>query len=681
MREFLVFALTALLAISICPLHAQQYHVDIIHGNNANDGLTPQTPLTSVQNAIDLSIDGDTILIWPGKYTENLFIDNKAIFIKSADHPAVIQPPAGTALSIYGDANVSNLVITKSDIAIECLSGTPTLTNLTIVDNDLSIAYAPPATPNITNCIFANNNKPTHLELLTRYSCIEYDQGQNQLDRWISNGFVNKDDYVGKGRLHYTYNCRQIEIAATYTTTLQQVAFLINNDPKKPGVSAYLVYIEGMYHLLMAADSPGDDYKISINDATSEEWRTDHALLATYDEHATENTIISELYGFSGAMAGHAGIRVLGLKHDGTIVDSTINIDTATTIAELLEEIEIAFDNSIQTCIRNGQITAMDKMPGPSMFEIYTFEYIPSPAGEMFILSNFSEYETGMDIYYTIASLQPDTFKQFRSGQGNINKDPAFVDPAKKDYHLKSQRGRYWPKHDLWVLDGITSPCIDTGDLNVNPANEPKPDGGRVNMGAYGQTAYASMNDWSIAGDINRDGGVDISDFLIVSNNWLRTGLWPKLGNRNVQDAINLMAAMKTVLLDIHTNLIRMKELAEASKTGSYSWQQRIIMDAEFHALANNIDYIVQNNEYNGLTMLNSADESIIVYAESGTETFQKIDATFSGLVNCSNTCYSVDTVHQAGRAFRAMSEAIDTLTAHIETFDQYTDRLVNMLN
>jgi hypothetical protein len=80
------------------------------------------------------------------------------------------------------------------------------------------------------------------------------------------------------------------------------------------------------------------------------------------------------------------------------------------------------------------------------------------------------------------------------AGQGNINDDPLFVDPENGDYHLRSNRGRYWPEHDVWVLDRVTSPCIDGGDPDAGPLNEPQPNGGRINMGAYGGTAQASLS-------------------------------------------------------------------------------------------------------------------------------------------------------------------------------------------
>ncbi len=46
------------------------------------------------------------------------------------------------------------------------------------------------------------------------------------------------------------------------------------------------------------------------------------------------------------------------------------------------------------------------------------------------------------------------------------------VDPDNGDYHLKSQRGRYWPNHDLWVLDDTTSPGVDAGDPNSDSTGE-----------------------------------------------------------------------------------------------------------------------------------------------------------------------------------------------------------------
>jgi len=110
-------------------------------------------------------------------------------------------------------------------------------------------------------------------------------------------------------------------------------------------------------------------------------------------------------------------------------------------------------------------------------------------------------------------------------GEGNLSVDPLFVDPDNGDYHLLSERGRYWPEHDVWVLDKVTSPCIDAGDPTADSPNEPTPNGDRVNMGAYGGTAYASMSTVQlINGDMNNDGIINMVDLATLANNWLKSG-------------------------------------------------------------------------------------------------------------------------------------------------------------
>ena len=78
-------------------------------------------------------------------------------------------------------------------------------------------------------------------------------------------------------------------------------------------------------------------------------------------------------------------------------------------------------------------------------------------------------------------------------GLGNIDADPLFADPDNSDYHLKSKTGRWDPSSQTWVEDNLTSPCIDKGDPDSPVGAEPVPNGGIINLGAYGGTAQASM--------------------------------------------------------------------------------------------------------------------------------------------------------------------------------------------
>jgi hypothetical protein len=100
-----------------------------------------------------------------------------------------------------------------------------------------------------------------------------------------------------------------------------------------------------------------------------------------------------------------------------------------------------------------------------------------------------------------------DIYQTGLAGQSDI--DPLFADAANNDFYLLSERGRYWPDDPngsatgIWVLDDQTSPAIDAGKDNIDPANEPMPNGDQVNIGAYGNSPFASRSEWPATGDIN----------------------------------------------------------------------------------------------------------------------------------------------------------------------------------
>jgi hypothetical protein len=130
-------------------------------------------------------------------------------------------------------------------------------------------------------------------------------------------------------------------------------------------------------------------------------------------------------------------------------------------------------------------------------------------------------------------------------GAGNIDYDPCFADLGywdpngtledtnddfwvMGDYHLKSQAGRWDSNEGRWVMDDVTSPCIDAGDPMSPIGLEPFPNGGIINMGAYGGTTEASKSYFGgpvcatiIAGDVNGDCKVNFLDFRLMSLHWL----------------------------------------------------------------------------------------------------------------------------------------------------------------
>jgi len=75
----------------------------------------------------------------------------------------------------------------------------------------------------------------------------------------------------------------------------------------------------------------------------------------------------------------------------------------------------------------------------------------------------------------------------------NLSLDPLFMDSKNNDYRLRTREGRYEWVIDQWLYDEQTSPCINGGDPAMDHSQEPYPNGGRINMGAFGNTVYASL--------------------------------------------------------------------------------------------------------------------------------------------------------------------------------------------
>ena len=72
----------------------------------------------------------------------------------------------------------------------------------------------------------------------------------------------------------------------------------------------------------------------------------------------------------------------------------------------------------------------------------------------------------------------------------SLESDPLLVAPS-ADLHPESRAGSYHGGD--WTVDANHSPAVDTGDPGAAFADEPDPNGGRINIGAYGNTAEASL--------------------------------------------------------------------------------------------------------------------------------------------------------------------------------------------
>jgi len=76
-------------------------------------------------------------------------------------------------------------------------------------------------------------------------------------------------------------------------------------------------------------------------------------------------------------------------------------------------------------------------------------------------------------------------------------------------------------------------------------------------------------------------------------------------GVRNANDAISMIQTADGALGVIDEKLIRMKELAMQASTGTYSSDQRLIIDSEYQAMASEITRIANSTDFNGIHLLN----------------------------------------------------------------------------
>ena len=170
------------------------------------------------------------------------------------------------------------------------------------------------------------------------------------------------------------------------------------------------------------------------------------------------------------------------------------------------------------------------------------------------VLKNCILWSDSPDEIRDTDAVTPATYSNIRGGwpgQGNIDTDPCFAEsghwdpngtPADTkddfwvngDYHLKSQAGRWETSGRGWVKDDSTSLCIDAGNPFDPVGLEPFPNGGVINMGAYGGTAESSksflgqagceVTESGFIGDIDGAIGVSFGDFALLAGYWLDTG-------------------------------------------------------------------------------------------------------------------------------------------------------------
>ncbi len=152
-------------------------HVDTINGDDSNNGLSREKAFATIQEGTDAAFDSETVLVWPGVYSETVDFAGKAITVQSAADAAVITNSGGYGVRFHtaeGAGSVlANFVIRDCNIGIQAESSSPTIDHVTVVNNTQGIVADGIADPIITNSILWDNESGDLIDCTADYSCIE----------------------------------------------------------------------------------------------------------------------------------------------------------------------------------------------------------------------------------------------------------------------------------------------------------------------------------------------------------------------------------------------------------------------------------------------------------------------------------------------------------------------------
>lgn len=182
------------------------------------------------------------------------------------------------------------------------------------------------------------------------------------------------------------------------------------------------------------------------------------------------------------------------------------------------------------------------------------------------------------------ATLDDWRFAAF-TDQNSFSADPLFVDPDGADdilgatsgtddnFHEQSSVGSFRPATGLFEPDAMHSPAIDRGAASDPATNEPVPNGGYVNLGAYGNTAQASLSPTDFVLVLRPTAGEALQQESTAEIRWRSAGF---AGNVAIEYSTAGAAGPYSAIAASETN------------DGTYSWS----IDAGTFAPSN--DYVVR---------------------------------------------------------------------------------------
>jgi len=495
-------------------------------GAFTNSGLSTNDPLESFQSVIDYYPEiggGDEVRIDTGVYDHNTTIFlNDSNSGQPGSNLVIRGSAAGAAVLKRGDINYAGMLLKGIDYV--------RLESLHSVGGRYGVELAG-----------LSSDRMRGLEIL---NCAFYSNSVRGLSMTeVTNALVS-------GNLCYTNGAAGI-YTFQFTGTLRSNTCHANqygidlNSSSGP-VEQNTVYSNASYGLtangnvllIRENEAYGNGSGISMSAGNSEAvsnriYRNSGTGLSVYNpSQAHRNTIYSN--GGAGLYAGDPGGQRLHhnlLYSNGTAsvgynlyaVSSTFVVEHNTMVGGS----GLYIHGPFQVTNRNNIIHAAGM--GQVVIRVENL-----PAGPANFVSDYNDYYAtdGASVGYWLGTRSTlESWQQVSTRDPNsLTIDPRFVGPP-TNYHLQSTAGSYKgepftaPAGGVFTVDTNLSFCIDAGQPASAFGNEPPDNGGRVNIGAFGNSADASLSPGSPAILLTQPNG-NIEWFGVQTVTWITRGPW-----------------------------------------------------------------------------------------------------------------------------------------------------------
>jgi flagellin len=143
---------------------------------------------------------------------------------------------------------------------------------------------------------------------------------------------------------------------------------------------------------------------------------------------------------------------------------------------------------------------------------------------------------------------------------------------------------------------------------------------------------------------------------------------------RNVQDAVSLVQTAEGSLTEVHAMLQRVRELAVQYKNGSLSTADRTAIQSEVNQLASEIERIGSSAEFNGIKLLNSAQNITFQVGAKDSESIIVATISLGGASGVGSTYIALSS--NGTSDISEIDAAIDNVSAQRANFGAVQNRL-----